>query len=194
MKKSRITLVVLIIFLITGIGYMNGYRFNALSAAKANSFVPKDSILIDEVDYSWGRFYIFDSPEKPVTAITLQSYRFLWSSRMSVYHYHRDDRIITIGGGTLNNPKEKATVISIIVDDPDVSYLEVGPESNRVKRGVNLGKPMTFAWDVAVQLNFLYPKAFNKNGELLYEYRYPKTNYIRQEDLRWYSVKESSLS
>lgn len=190
MKKTRITLVVLIIFLIIGFGYMGGYRFDALSAARANSFVSKDSILIDEVDYSWGRFYIFDSPEKkPVTVITLKSYRYLWSSRIVINHDHRDDRIITIGGGTLNNPD--ATVISIIVDDPDVSYLEVGPESNRVKREVDLGKPMTFSWDIPVQLNFLYPKAFNKSGELLYEYRYPtNTHYIRQEDLRWYSVKE----
>ncbi|UVI29240.1 hypothetical protein [Paenibacillus spongiae] len=142
--------------------------------------------MLDEVKYSWGGVYIFNSSEKPVTAISIKSLGFLWLSRMSVYHYHRDDPIKTIGGVSLNNPSEKTTVISILVDDPEVSYLEAGPEGNRVKKEASIGDPMTFTWDEAVQLDRLYPKAFDKNGKLLYEYRYPITNNIRHENLRWY--------
>lgn len=191
MKKIKLNMLIAaaVIIVLLFVGYMNGYRLNGLSAARANAFVPKDSVLVDEVKYSWGGVYIFNAPEKPVTAISMKSLGFLWTSRMSVYHYHRDDPIQTIGGASLNNPREKSTVISILVDDPEVSYLEVGPEDNRIKKESIIGDPMTFAWDEAVQLDRLYPKAFDVNGKLLYEYRYPITNFIRQEDLKWYPSK-----
>jgi hypothetical protein len=188
-KRNMLITVVVIIFLLF-VGYMSGYRFDGLSAAKANAFVPKDSILLDEVKYGWGSVYIFNSSEKPVTAISIKTLGFLWSSRMSSYHYHREDPVQTIGGVSLNNPREKSTVISILVKDPEVSYLEVGPEGNRVTKESRIGEPITFAWDEAVQLDRLYPKAFDKNGNLLYEYRYAISNFTRQEDLRWYPTDQ----
>lgn len=178
--------------LLSLIGYISGYRLDGLSAAKANTFVPKDSVLLDVVDYSWGAVYIFNSPEKPVSAISMKTLGLLWTSKTSVYHYHRDDPIKTIGGVSLGNQREKATVISILVNDPEISYLEVGPEGKRIKKEASIEDLMTFSWEETFQLDRLYPQAFNKNGELLYEYRYPTTNYIKQEDLKWYSTNVST--
>ncbi len=95
----------------------SGCRLDGLSAARANAFVPADSILLDEVEFDWGETYIFDSVEKPITAISIKSYGFLWRSRSSVYHYHRDDAIRTMGGASLDQGRKKATVICIQVED-----------------------------------------------------------------------------
>ncbi|WP_262681494.1 hypothetical protein [Paenibacillus sp. J5C2022] len=133
---------------------------------------------------------IFDSEEKPITVISIRKFGFLWVSRMSVYYYHNDDSIKTIGGISLNNEKEKATVFSVMVNEPQVTYIEAGPELKRLKKEVQLGKSITFSWEETINWNVLNAIAFNSEGKPLYEYRYAKSNFIRFEDLKWYPIVE----
>ncbi|WP_159888698.1 hypothetical protein [Paenibacillus puerhi] len=191
MKKKLISILFfIIVFLI--FGYLGGYRLDGLSAARANSFVPQDSILLDQVNYEWGSIYIFDSQEKPITAVSNKKFGLFWVSRISSYYFHNEDPVKTVGGISFNNEREKATVISIIVNDPKVVYLEVGPELSRQSKEVKLGEPVTFYWEEIIYWNDLDPRAFNREGELIYEYRFAKSNYIRIEDLKWYPVIEGT--
>jgi hypothetical protein len=191
MKRVKpILSIVVVVIIILIVGFWSGYRLDGLGAARANSFVPKDAKLIDHIDYDWGGVYIFDSPKKPITAISIKKYGLFWSSKISVYYYHNDDPIKTIGGVSLANPREQATVVCVLVNDPDVSYLEVGPQGSRLRKEASIDKPITFSWDAPYLWNELNPQAFNKNGELIYEYRYARTNFIKAEDLRWYSTRE----
>ena len=186
--KSKILSTLIPVLLVCSFIYFMGFRLDGLTAARANSFVPKDSILQDQVDYKWGTVYIFDSPEKPMTAISMKKLGFLWISDTSVYFLRNEDPIRTIGGVSLANVKEKATVFSVIVEDPEVAYIEAGTESHREQKQVILGEPITFSWDVPIHWNDLNPKALNGEGEVIYEYRYAKSNIIRLEDLKWYPV------
>lgn len=77
-------------------------------------------------------------------------------------------------------------MFSVVVHDSNVSYLEVGPEADNQIKEVILGKPVTFSWNTSISWNDLDPKAFSKEGKLLYEYRYAKSNYTKIEDLKWY--------
>ncbi|TNJ63769.1 hypothetical protein FE784_23915 [Paenibacillus hemerocallicola] len=179
--------------LVTLFFILGEYKLNALSAARANSSVPKDSVLLDKVDYPWGKVFIFDSSEKPITAISFKSFGFLWVSRMSTYYFHNEDPIKTIGGTSFSDDKGRAaTVFSVLLNDPTVSYLEVGPDENRLRKKAELNEPITFYWDKSIPWNDYNAKAFNENGKVLYEYRYPETNYIRIEDLKWYPVLAKS--
>ncbi|WP_193726827.1 hypothetical protein [Paenibacillus guangzhouensis] len=109
---------VILLLLVTLFFYLGEYKLNALSAARANSFVPKDSVLLDKVDYPWGKVFIFDSSEKPITAISFKSFGFLWVSRMSTYYFHNDDPIKTIGGITYSDDKGRAaTVFSVLLNE-----------------------------------------------------------------------------
>ncbi|WP_042202228.1 hypothetical protein [Paenibacillus camerounensis] len=186
--KSKVQTLIFIIIILLFVGYLSGYRLTGLSAARANSFVPKDSVLLDTVDYSWGSIYIFDSPEKPVSAISTKTLGLMWSSRLSAYHYHSDDPVQTIGGVSYGDSGEEATVLSVLINDPEVSYIEAGPEGNRTKKEARIGEPLTFSWDEAFQLDRLSPQAFNNNGELLYEYKYPVQTIIDPSKLKWYPV------
>jgi hypothetical protein len=182
-----------IILLITLFFYLGGYKLDALSAARANSFVPKDSVLLDEVDYPWGTVFIFDSPEKPITVISFKSFGFLWVSRMSTYYFHNDDPIKTIGGVSYSDDKGRATtVISVLLNDPQISYLDIGPEGSRIRKKATLNVPITFSWNKSFPWNDFNAKAFNEDGKVLYEYRYAKSNYIRTENLKWYPVSAKS--
>lgn len=179
----------ILMVLVTLFYYFGGYKLNALSAARANPFVPKDSVLLDKVNYSWGKVFIFDSSDKPVTAISYKHLGFLWVSTMSTYSFHNDDSIKTIGGIIYSDDKGRAaTVLSVLSNEPAISYLEVGPEGNRLRKKAVLNEPITFYWDQAIPWNDYNAKAFNENGKILYEYRYPETNYFRSEDLKWYPV------
>ncbi|WP_134701105.1 hypothetical protein [Ammoniphilus sp. YIM 78166] len=197
---KKIVIAIVIIFLISILLYLSGYRLDGLSAARANSFISKDSVLLDEVEYSWGKVFIFNSPEKPVTAISSKSFGFLWVSRMSVYYYPNKDLIKTIGGVSYVSDQNKATtVISVWSSDPKISYIEIGPEGNRIRKEAILNSPITFSWDKSFQWNDLKPQAFNKDGKVIYEYRYAKSNFIKHEDLKWYPVlqdedQEKSIS
>lgn len=187
MTKRGIGVAASAILLIALLFYFGEYKLDAWSAARANSFVPKDSVLLDEVDYPWGKVIIFDSPEKPITVISFKSFGFLWVSRMSTYYFPNDNPIKTIGGVSYSDDKGRAaTVISVLVKDPLISYLEIGPEGNRSRRKAALNVPITFSWDKSFPWNDFNAKAFNEDGKVLYEYRYAESNYIRSEDLKWY--------
>jgi hypothetical protein len=192
MTKTRIG-VASVIILITLFFYLGGYKLDALSAARTNSFVPKDSVLLDEVDYPWGKVFLFDSPEKPITVISFKSFGFLWVSRMSTYYFHNDDPIKTIGGVSYSDDKSRATtIISVLLNDPQISYLEIGPEGNRLRKQAALNVPITFSWDKSFPWNDFNAKAIDEEGKVLYEYRYAKSNYTRSEDLKWYPFSAKS--
>ncbi|SDF80716.1 hypothetical protein SAMN04488542_11798 [Fontibacillus panacisegetis] len=186
--KNRLVLLVIAALLVVVCIYWGGYRINGLSAARANSFVPKDSILLDQVDYNWGSVYIFNSNEKPITAISNKKLGFLWVSRASTFFFHNNDPVKTIGGTTIADEEEQATVFSVIVNDPEVTLLEVGPEGERQRKNVVLGEPITFSWNKTINWFDLTPNALNQEGKLLYEYRFAEPNFTKLDELKWYPI------
>ncbi len=79
--------------------------------------------------------------------------------------------------------------MSIIVDDPRVTSLEIGPEAERQSKQVILGEPITFSWNKSIDWQDLNPQALDDKGRVRYEYRYAQSNFIKAEDLRWYPVE-----
>ncbi|GIQ70406.1 hypothetical protein DUZ99_19600 [Xylanibacillus composti] len=192
--KRNITALLIIALIVSVFLYTSGYRLDGVSAARANAHVPKDSVLLDQVDYDWGTVYIFHSAEKPITAISMKKLAFLWVSRTSVYYFHQEDPIRTIGGVSMANEREKATVLSVIVHDPEVTSLEVGLGAQLQRKPVIVGEPVTFSWTESISWNDLNPKALNNDGKTLYEYRYANSHHIRAVDLRWYPLGEGLQS
>ena len=178
------TFLIAIIFLII---YMSGYRLNGLSAARANHFIPKDSVLIDQVKMDWGDVYMFNTPDKPVTAVSIKHGKILWRSNLSTFYYKTSDPVQTIGGILLNNPNEKATVFTVLVKDRNVKFIEIGSKLNKIRKKVIIDTPITFSWPISMDWNDLQPRAYGDEG-ILYEYRYKEKNITKPEDLKWYST------
>lgn len=182
-------IVILILTLIFSIGYWSGFRLNSLSAAKANPYVGKELTLIDEVKFNWGCILILKTPEKPITAVCYKENGILWRSNFSLYYYNNNDNIQTIGGINVNDKERQASVLTILVKDPKVKYIEISTDENAQKKEVILNKPITFSWPIEMNILNMKPKAYGDNTELLYEYRYKQSNYTNPQDLKWYSVK-----
>ncbi|UKS28000.1 hypothetical protein LOZ80_03385 [Paenibacillus sp. HWE-109] len=147
MTKRRLGVATSVILLIALFFYLAGYKLDAVSAARANSFLPMG------------------------------------------YYFNNDDSIKTIGGVLYSDDKGRvATVISVLLSDQKISFLEIGPDGNRIRKKAELNTPITFSWDKSFPWNDFNAKALNEDGKVLYEYRYAKSNYIRHEDLKWYPI------
>jgi len=55
---------------ITILGYISGYRFTGLQAAKAHFAVSKNPEYVDSVNYDWGTVFLLDTQEGPRTIIS----------------------------------------------------------------------------------------------------------------------------
>ncbi len=98
---------------------------------------------------------------------------------------NNSDLIKIVGWGSWEN----ATVYAVEVNDDEVSYIEIGSDSERIRKYINESKIIIFSWDKAVRWNDFNGIAYSEEGNAIYEYRYSDgTNYLKPEDLKWYSV------
>lgn len=186
--KFKILLAV-IIFIVLGFWYFAGnYRFTPLAAAKAHFDVGKDAVSLGDVDFGWGKVYVFDTANGPRTVISIKSW-FLWRAPAAVHFEPSTDVIRTVGWMSYFDKKGQATVFAVESTDPQIAFVEIGPPTDRVRKGIKTGSPTIFSWNKAIQFNELGPVAFSIDNKPLFEYRYPKnTSIFRSEDLKWYPV------
>jgi len=169
--------------------YISGYRFTPLDAAKAHFDVGENSVSFEDVDFGWGKVYLFKTPKGPRTVIAIKN-GFLWRAPAAV-HYDQtsSDVINTVGWMSYNDNKGQATVFAVETFDPNIVSVEAGPIGERTTKEVKVGTPIIFSWNNVIQPNELKPVALTTNGVPLYEYRYPKnTNGTRNDELKWYPV------
>lgn len=188
MKKKyiRISQGFAILLVICSVLYLSGYRFTSLDAARAHLDVGKNSVPFEDVDFGWGKIYLFKTPKGPQTTIAIKN-KFLWKASTSVYDdQSSQDMINTVGWMSYHDKRGQATIFAVETLDPNIAYVEVGPSNERFKKEITVNIPIIYSWNKAFQLTELRPLAFSKDGTLLYEYRYPEN--IRGEGLKWYSV------
>ncbi|MCT4544477.1 MAG: hypothetical protein N4A63_13100 [Vallitalea sp.] len=61
---------IVVILVLGAILHLLGYRISGLEAAKAHFAVGKNPEYIDEIDYNWGRVYLFHTDQGPRTVIS----------------------------------------------------------------------------------------------------------------------------
>jgi len=185
--KSKKTIIIIVLIIII-IGYIFGYRLTSYHAAQRYlSSFEKDKtseVLIDK-DYAWGKIYLFDTGESKQVVI-VKKYGPIWVSKEGFYSYISDEEVKTLGWAS----NKECTFLAIEVLDSKVSYIEAGTYENQLKQTVKSDELMVFSWDKALRWNDIEGKAYSKNGELLYEYRYPISNVIHMNELRWYPLEK----
>lgn len=186
-NKKVIALIVFVIIVV--ISFLSSdYRLTPLAAAKVHSDVGKNQVLLGDVDLGWGKVYIFDT-DIGLRTVTSTKTSFLWRAPVAVRIEESEDAIKTVGWMSYTNEKgQQVTVLVVEVNDPQVAYIEAGPEDNRVRKEITKGGPTIFSWNKSIQANNgLNAIALSADGSTLYEYRYPKnTNVFRTEDFKWY--------
>ena len=188
MKKWGFSIPLLIAVLL--ICFINGYRFTAIGAAKSHSFLPKDAELVEQFDTGSSVLFLFKSDEEEVyyTVLTEKSGVF-YRGNSSTHIPYSTDKIQTVGGMSFTSADDEASLLSVISYDDEIAYIEAGTETDVERKEINKGERISFLFPYSEQLDFLYPRALNKEGEILYYYGYPKnTNVTYSGDLKWYRV------
>jgi len=180
--------VALITVIVVWLLYSEGYRLTALDASKANSYVGKQIDLLGSIDYDWAKVYFFNTPKDDRTVLAIKE-GLLWKAPTTVYINHNSDIVQTVGWISVNEPKGQVMAMAVVTSDPSVSYVEIGPSTEKIRKEAKSGVPMLFSWKKVIDFNDLKPTAYSKDGKPLYEYRFPKnTNTVSTADIRWYSV------
>lgn len=188
MKKTILILPLFVV--IVFIFYIDGQRFTALSAAESHDFLSKDAELVEKYEIGSSAIFLFKSDgEKMYRTVLSEKSGMFFRSSVSTYFPYSSDELQTVASASFMTEKEEATLLSVISYDEKVAYIEAGLETNIVRKQIEPGERVTFLFPFIEQLNFLEPTAFNKEGEKLYYYGYPKdTNIHRVEDIRWHKI------
>ncbi len=190
MKKLMITLPILLV--IVFLFFISEFRFTAVSSAKNHAFLENDSELIGEYKVSSSYIFLFKSDKEELyrTVLTEKKWAF-YRSNVSTFTPYSSDEIQTIGAMNVSTENTSATFISVISNDEEVSYVEVGVEPNIERKEINKGERITFLYPFNKQINQLNPTAFNKDKEKLFYYGYPKdTNVFNTDENKWHKVDE----
>lgn len=190
---KRIALIAVVLLIAFGIWftYSSGYRLSSSEAAMAHFDVGKSATEFGEVNLQWGKVYLFNTSKGPRTVLATKE-GFLWQAPVTVYFSQSPDNVKTVGWMSYNGKQGHAMVFAVETSDPAVSYIQVGPATDRIKKEITVKEPVVFSWNKEIDINNLNPLALSKDGKVLYEYRYPKdTTTITSEDLKWYPVSGS---
>ena len=186
--RNNLKMIILVIVGILVIAYASGYRLSPLNAAKSHFDVGRSAKLLGEVDYGWSIVYFMDTDEGTKTVIAVKSIG-LWRAPVATYCLPTEGQINTIGSINYHDDNGQITAFAVQVTEPDVAYIEIGPENHRIKKSVESDNLLIFSWEEAIRFNDLNPIALSADGQLLYEYRYATdTNVIKLEDLKWYRI------
>jgi hypothetical protein len=167
---------------------MTGYRFTPLSAAKSHGFLQKDAELIERYDAGQSVILLFKSDQEEIYQAVLSKksgplYRGIASTDIPF----SSDEVQTVGGMSFEDKREAATLLSVVSQDEEVAYIEAGIEPDIERREVKKGERISFLFPFGVQLDHLYPMAFDKDGKELYYFGYPKgENILKSEDYKWH--------
>lgn len=189
MKKWKITISILTGIIL--IFFVSGYRFTSISAAKANAFLLKDAVMIEEYNTGSSVIFLFKSDEEKLyqSLLSEKSGLFFRSSSSTNIPYSSDE-LQTVGGFSFTTEKDAATLLSVVSNDEKVAYIEAGVEPNRERKEIHKGERISFLFLFSEQIDFLNPTAFDKEGKALYYYGLPKNvNHVNiPEDLKWYKI------
>lgn len=188
MKRWKIVIPILIVIIF--ISFIDGYRFTAVSAAKGNSFVTKDFELVEKLDAGSSVIFLFKSDEKKLYRTVLSEKEgLLYKSSASTYIPYSSDPIQTVGGISYTTDNAAFTLLSVKSADAEVAYIEAGEGPNLIRKEIDKGERITFLFPFSKQIDQLNATAYNKNGEKLYYYGYPKnTSIFDGDDLKWHKL------
>ncbi|MED4015164.1 hypothetical protein [Sutcliffiella cohnii] len=86
---------------------------------------------------------------------------------------------------------EAATYLSVLSTNDEVAYIEVGIEPDVIRREIRADEMVSFYFPFSQQIDFLHPTAYDKDGNALYYYGYPKNSTtFSTDDFKWHRIDD----
>ncbi len=176
--------------MVTSLAYTQGVRFSAAQAAGTSRYVDEQSVLLGEVEVGAYKVFFYENEDKYRTVLTKESFG-LWRNSSSSWANKTEDQVKLVGWSSMADGGSGQGVTAIPVQslDPQVAYIEMGPENERKKLELAFGETAIFAWDSPIRWNDLNGIAYSGDGSPLYKLGYETANHsIRTDELRWLAV------
>lgn len=176
--------------LITSFAYTQGLRFSAEQAAGTSRYVDEQSTLLGEVEVGAYKVFFYENEDKYRTVLTKESFG-LWKNSSSSWANKTEDQVKLVGWSSMTDKTGGQGVTAIPVQslDPQVAYIEMGPDKERQRLELAVGETAIFAWDSSIRWNDLNGIAYSGDGKPLYKLGYEAANHsIRTDELRWLAV------
>ncbi|AST91895.1 MULTISPECIES: hypothetical protein [Sutcliffiella] len=172
--------------------YINGYRLTPENAANSHSFLPKDAILIEQVPIESSTIFVYKSDkEKRYLTVLSEKTGFLYRSGTSTYTPFVSDTLQTVGVISFWNDREATTYLSVLSTNDEVAYIEVGIEPDVIRREIRADEMVSFYFPFSHQIDFIHPTAYDKDGNALYYYGYPKNSTtFSTDDFKWHRIDD----
>ncbi|WP_409250749.1 hypothetical protein V1502_11285 [Bacillus sp. SCS-153A] len=111
----------------------------------------------------------------------------LYKSYTSTYVSFNSDPLRLVGGMSVTTENNALTYMSFLSMDDNVSYIEAGIEPDVRRKEISKGERSAFLFPFSELIENLNPVAYDKDGNKLYYFGYPKdTNSISMEDFKWH--------
>jgi len=192
-KRKFIRFVGVFIIVVSALAFIFGYRITPSAASRANSFIEKDFVLMDDLDLDWAYIHFYHDKINDMYYTTISEKKcFMYVSRVSVWLYgNKEDPIRTIGSMSCNNGGGKsANLLMVESDDENIDAIIINQQSNIIETKINIADPQIIVIDDFSNWDSCDVIAVDKFGEEMYYYGYPKDkNILKGEDYRWHKVK-----
>lgn len=190
LRYRAIVIFLILAGVVAGFLHNGQYKLDPLQAARSGAQIGNDASLLGQVEYAWGKIYLFRTTQGPKSVLVTNT-AFLWQNQGIMSVKENADQVKTLCWQRIvSGYSHEATVLAVESSDNKVSFIEAGSGTKRVKKSIKPGTPAIFSWDKALELTEVNACALSSEGKVLYEYRYPrKKTAVTPDDLRWYSAR-----
>ena len=190
----KIVSIFLLILLLIFSSFLSGLRFTPFQAVKANQLIKGETTILGEIDRDWGNIYILQTQDGIKTAFS-EKRGFMWRCPSTTYIYDdiiKNDKVKTIGcTSVIGENGNEITVFAVQSCDPEVKYIEAGPDSDRQRKSIASDETVIFEWDKIV-INDVNAVAYNEDDQQIYKFEYnpEHLNFTDAKELRWYPTSD----
>jgi hypothetical protein len=172
------------------LGQGNGF-FTSASAVESISWVEDSSNYITKESVGPFEVYVYENEESYQTVVTRYQFPYWNVGYRNTCKKFPDDSVLLLGRVSMSHNDDAITFLSVQNNDPKVSYIEIGPEGDRIRKQAPVGEVLTFSWERSYRWNDENAIAYSEDGTPIYELGYDMVgNTIKTENYHWISVSE----
>lgn len=176
---------------------VSGIRFTPISASRANLFIEKEAVLLEEVQVGNKYLHIYYNPkeDKYHTSETDRVWGAFYASRVTInYNPFPNEMIRTIGGKEVISDEGIELILCIEVEDLKISELGIINQQEEIVlvERVIIGEPIILKYQLPKndRSHEYRAVALDENGQIIYYYGYKiGDTHLRDDEYKWHVME-----
>lgn len=184
--RKVMTMLLFFIGIYVAISFAAGSRFTPDQALKVSEWIDHTSVLLGKVDSDKYQVYVYENSDVYRTIVVEYKFPF-WRQNVSSWANKTQDKVKLVGWCSYNDYKNGITVIPVQNFDEQVTYIEMGSDSDLQRKEIKVNEVLLFTWKKSLRWNDLNAVAYSSDNKALYKLGYEINNStIHADELRWF--------